>query len=613
MKKNLINSELRRSLKWITPCVGIHKKALFATLISVALLLTSCFKSEEKLPEMPPEEQFISIHFDVHEVYSFDLVTILGGLDYLTETSYTGTMGDSTIIANKQEDGNLAFKVPLFISSGNMDVVFQIGDIKAIGNLFLLSYSEVENPQTVIDEVTDFVNTVVAYLENEMNETGETLDTEELQLFTELTEEFNRLMSQFTEAEKIYLAQYWAAHPELLNWLTNDDNDPNSVQTKNIASILAKMKTAEGKFVRKVVACGILVGAVGVATFAPEATVSKAIAIVASSALIATLISARKELNALLGTKIFPQSVIPSIFDEKSATMKNYTQNQTEGYDYTFYWHMPVTFEFSINYRTLYAEDAGWAGAQNSVIGSIITNIFTFHEYWSKVDGVVSGIKSFFGFGGGLGQKPKKLDEVTTFQTGDIEKVEPYMADIGWFNRNIEPPFTVSPPFDWTYYLYDDGFSSQNTTGDWHNRDASGRLYFNLYFKNEGDDSMSGGHWVVSDEFTSKIIGQFVKINVPTVNNITTTSATLRGNIEFIYPYAEVVERGVYLSYQPTACGSGTGAYSYVYNDLWCNTNYSYGAYAILRHTVSDNIIERNTLASNTANNPYFQTLPCQD
>lgn len=525
------------------------------------------------------------------QAYPFDLVTITTNLGELS--TYTGTIGDIEITAHRQKDETFAFAVP-FIKGGRQKIILYIGDKRAEGELYVNSYAEVENPQEIINEMTTVISNMEADLEHELSSEGQTLNTDVRQLLGEFSAEYNRLMTELTDAEKIYLAEYWNAHPELLNSFTG--NDDTALRT----SVFDKLKSAESRFVRKIMACGILIGAVGVATVAPDASISKAVAIISGATLITVLIKAGKELNTLFETKIFPDEIIPSV----TGGLRSASSLRSGEYDYTFYWGVPVTFSnFRVSYRTLYAADSVSGGT----IGKIVSNISTFHEYWDMVDGKVSKIKSFFGFRGGLGNRPKKLEQVTTYKTGDIEIVQPTRVDIGrevaksgivegHFISNpyvfYSQPYTRKPPFD---VLLSDNSDSDWTkyynisTPKWGNGNGRGTFHITLYFGNNygtiyNDDS----DIVVFDyRYTSNIIGKFVEIHTPTAGNITEQSVKLDGNVTILYPYAEIVERGFYCGDVKISCGNGAGTFSYNVNNLSCGNIYRYSAYAIIRHTIT--------------------------
>ena len=596
------------NMKYIS---NFSKTFLVAALAGIFLL--SCTgKPDDDEPIVEPQEVDIWLDFDVRTAYPFDLVSIIDEMGELPQTTYTGTIGDVEITVQRQEeDGKLAFTVPL-LDGGDYAVVLENGKERAEGMLHILSYPTVEEPQAVIDEINGYLSNIVSDIENELSMEGQTLDPELYQLFVGFSSEYNRLMAELTDAEKMYVAQYWAANPELFSFFANDENNPFRTQSNSISKsgmtasdIFGKIRSAETKFVLFVAAMSALAGIEGVNTYNQHAPSKVVIAAAAGAALVGVLFFASKELNNLLETSIFPEEVYTFVSSMgasgtrhamQTTTAPNNIRRQADDYDFTFYWGVPVNFNFSMSFRTLYADDIN---TTSPTVRNIVNAIAKLQEYRDMIDAKIIVIKSFFGFGGGLGEPAKKLENITTYKKGETLDVEPSYVSMhtGPTIELFPPLYTAVPPFfDINIWRWSDFYNNDDLFNI--------KMTFNLYFHTLDE------YQAFQRTYSVKVIGNYLELHTPTVSNITSTSARLNGNIELFHSYAEIVEKGFRCGGVTIPCGSGPGTYSYTLNNLQCNSRYSHYAYAKIRIPAQVDLSEIST--DPNARDTWFYTLNCE-
>ena len=441
---------------------NLSKTVLLAALAGIFLL--SCGgkpEGDDKPDEIPQLEDDFRLLTDKDKYYPFDALFISVDGVGLTAPTFPVAFGDKTLIAARQEDGSFLIFVP-DMPPGKYQIVMNILELRGSGEIEIIPLPTVNNPQAVLEELENEINSIIALLVEQPDEPDFTLDDDELELLGDIVNEFNTLFASLTNQEKILFVQYWNANPHLYQL---DDVEVYSLLKSSSTSEIFNRGTKEfGLFlIKKILPITMSGTAVALLITIPDPTfVTKLMALAAGALLLKQLIEVKR---AVL--KYFDNTVVP-VWDNIISPLGAMAKMNND-FDYIFYKGVPKDIDVTVTYRTICADDINTGDAD---LKTVVENLEKFQDAWGMVDDVVSSIKRLFGFKGGMGARPQRLQNIKDYKTEtvviDASQVDIIMSEVNvWCCCRHYVPNGAKMSIWWTTCGFDgqyDDFNDDHAT-----------------------------------------------------------------------------------------------------------------------------------------------------
>ena len=131
------------------------KKIVLAVLLGAFFL--ACVEKDKPEPVPEPVPQILTATFDQTEYFPFDAITIMLS-EKATGQEYNGTLGYTPVTAVRMDDSTLVMLTP-DLPTGDYTLTIPFSDKpnekKVEGRLRIKPLPTVENPDAVIEEITD--------------------------------------------------------------------------------------------------------------------------------------------------------------------------------------------------------------------------------------------------------------------------------------------------------------------------------------------------------------------------------------------------------------------------------------------------------------------------
>ena len=372
--------------------MGKHLPSLLVVFISIILLQTSCDGLNEILGEEEVPDTYLNT--SNYNTVPFEIITLTSEEGLPANDEFTGKIGDIEITAVQSEPGILYVMIP-DIETGSYNLSVNLGDFDGYTEIVVESAPQLTNPEEIVENVIAIANQSLTDLGIIENQTGQKLDEQVKTLLNNVISEMNNVYSTLSQSEKQKFAAFIMANPELFGL--------NSSKSMNSGEYLEGFRDFMKQNMLKVMIAG---GSFYLSFTAPEPTgVTKIIALASAAYLVKKILE--------LGMKVL------EIYDANVvAEQSGLTVIRSE---MVFLNHEEIMFDVKVTYRTIYKEDIS---TSNSILAEVISIIHKYLDYRNKVDGYIIQFKSIFNIGGGgLGSGPKRVSEIESTTSEEIDSV----------------------------------------------------------------------------------------------------------------------------------------------------------------------------------------------
>ena len=388
----------------------------FSKTVLVAVLaggfLLGCARTPEEEPFEEPTQDDFRLLTDKDKYYPYDALFISVDGVGLTAPTFPVAFGDKTFIATQQEDGSFLIFVP-DLPPGIYAIVMNILELRGSGEVEIIALPAVDNPQALLEELENEINSIIAVIEEQNAELELTLGDEERELLEDMVNEFNSIFASLTNAEKIQFAQYWNANPQFYQF---DDEEAFSLIKSSLSTmeVLRRGTKEFGLFlIKKILPITMAGTSMALLIAIPDPTfVTKLMAIAAGAVLLKQFIEVAAALE-----KFKKQTVAPVWDNVVSRWQTGARVKMNDDFDLILYRGVPKEIDLIVTYRTICADDVNTDDEELKVV---VENLEKFQDAWSMADDIISSIKRLFGFKGGMGNRPDRLEDIKNYETETV-------------------------------------------------------------------------------------------------------------------------------------------------------------------------------------------------